>query len=205
MLPPPPHFQPHRSHSLRLPVEQEQHPLAYSQVPDAGAGPLFPFLSSQYPFLLPFGLSALAFLFSALCYLFFSIETLTEEERMKAMAMRARMKAVLFSSSHPQKGFSGILRKNRSQQDMEERLLVDFHNHSSPRYLFRDKDFLLVMLLFGCVSFMQMACDTVIPIAMVAPGRLGGLGLGREELGVVSGVASPFQLSVGGDVCEDSP
>jgi hypothetical protein len=39
----------------------------------------------------------------------------------------------------------------------------------------------------------------------VAPGRLGGLGLGREELGVVSGVASPFQLSVGGDVCEDSP
>lgn len=120
---------------------------------------------------------------------------------MKVKAMRARIKVSLPASSHPQKGFSGILRKNRSQQDMEERLLVDYHNHSSPRYLFRNKDFLLVMLFFGCVSFLQMACDTVIPIAMVAPGRLGGLGLDREQLGVVSGVASPFQLAVGSGAC----
>ena len=54
----------------------------------------------QYPFLLPFGLSALMMLSSALCYLFFSIETLTEEERMKVKAMRARIKVALASSTH---------------------------------------------------------------------------------------------------------
>lgn len=100
IIPSSPHTQTRRSHSLRLSVEQEQHSLAGGQVSDPGAGPFCSFVSLQYPFLLPFGLSALMMLSSALCYLFFSIETLTEEERMKVKAMRARIKVALASSTH---------------------------------------------------------------------------------------------------------
>ena len=47
---------------------------------------------SQRPFLFPFLIAASLLVVSALMFVFFSIETLTEEERLKAKAMRAQMR-----------------------------------------------------------------------------------------------------------------
>ena len=53
------------------------------------------------------------------------------------------------------------------------------------------------MIVYGCVSFIQMAFDTVVPVAMASPRRLGGFGLNSEGVGLIVGVAAPYHISLG--------
>ena len=135
----------------------------------------------------PFLLSAILLGISGLMFLFFSIETLTEEEKERSRKMREDVK----------NKFSFILSKSISQRDLEEQLLVKFNEQSSPRYLFKQRDFLLTILLFGLFSFIQMGYDTILPVALALPSSLGGMELDKEEISMVSGISSLFQLALG--------
>ena len=75
--------------------------------------------------------------------------------------------------------------------------MVSYQEQSSPRYLFSQADFLRVMLVYGLISFIQMAFDTVVPVAMASPRRLGGLELNSEGISMIVGVSSPFQVVLG--------
>ncbi len=76
---------------------------------------------------------------------------------------------------------------------------MSYQEQSSPRYLFSQSDFMRVMIVYGCISFIQMAFDTVVPVAMASPRRLGGLGLNSEGIGLIVGISSPYQIALGWD------
>ena len=81
-----------------------------------------------------------------------------------------------------------------SKRDIEEQLLVAFSEQSSPRYLFRQRDFFLMIVLEALLSFIQMAFDTILPVALTSPLSLGGLELDSDAVNLVVGISSPFQL-----------
>ncbi|CBK23256.2 uncharacterized protein [Blastocystis hominis] len=143
----------------------------------------FPIFEKQ-PFLFPFLISAVLLVISIILYLILSVETLTEEERAHTQKLRDGLK----------KGFSAILRKSRSKLDSKEQLLITFNEQSSPRHLFKQKDFLLTMILFAVISFIQMGADTILLVALASPVRIGGLNLSNDIVSLVMGIASPFQL-----------
>ena len=76
---------------------------------------------------------------------------------------------------------------------------MSYQEQSSPRYLFSQSDFMRVMIVYGCISFIQMAFDTVVPVAMASPRRLGGLGLNSGGIGLIVGISSPYQIALGWD------
>lgn len=50
------------------------------------------------------------------------------------------------------------------------------------------------MILFAVISFIQMAADTILLVALASPVRIGGLNLSNDIVSLVMGIASPFQL-----------
>ena len=50
------------------------------------------------------------------------------------------------------------------------------------------------MILFAVISFIQMAADTILLVALASPVRIGGLNLSNDIVSLVVGIASPFQL-----------
>ena len=83
--------------------------------------------------------------------------------------------------------------------DSKEQLLLTFNEQSSPRYLFKQKDFLLTMALSAIISFIQMGADTILLVALASPVRIGGLNLSNDIVSLVMGIASPFQLFLSGN------
>lgn len=69
-----------------------------------------------------------------------------------------------------------------------------FSEQSSPSYLFRQRDFFLMIVLEALLSFIQMAFDTILPVALASPVSLGGLELDSDAVNLVVGMSSPFQL-----------
>ena len=78
--------------------------------------------------------------------------------------------------------------------DSEEQLLITFNEQSSPKYIFKQKDFLLTVALSAVISFIQMGADTIFLVALASPVRIGGLNLSNDIVSLVMGIASPFQL-----------
>lgn len=123
-----------------------------------------------------------------LCYFFFAIETLTPEEKKKSLEIRAQLKA----------SYSGILRKNSSQRDLNEKFLLRYNEEASPKKMFKQYDFLHIMFTYGCFALIQMGYDTILPVVLSAPRSLGGLELNSTAIGYLVGISSLFLIVMGG-------
>ena len=77
----------------------------------------------------------------------------------------------------------------------EESLLPS--QQPSPSFAFKTKDFKRVFVIMSLFAFIQMGFDTILPVAVVSPARLSGMELSKEDLSMIIGCVSPFQLFLG--------
>lgn len=81
--------------------------------------------------------------------------------------------------------------------DLEEKLLHSHFHQESPTNIFKQYDFIHIMVTFALFSLIQMGYDTIFPVVLAAKKTIGGLELTSVEIGCVVGISSIFQLVMG--------
>ena len=81
--------------------------------------------------------------------------------------------------------------------DLEEKLLHSHFHQESSNNIFKQYDFVHIMITFALFSLIQMGYDTLFPVVLAAKKTIGGLELTSVEIGCVVGISSIFQLVMG--------
>ena len=146
---------------------------------------ILPILGDR-PFLLPFLLTAFCFIITLVSFVFFSVDTISEEEIQTAHEDQAQMKRDL----------SGIFRKNPLDgYDSHEQLLLQYHKYSKVSSILKDRDVLCAVLLYGFHTLAQMAFDSLLPSVLVNERAKGGFELDSRVIGYIQMASCPLSFS----------
>lgn len=148
---------------------------------------ILPILGDR-PFLLPFLLTAFCFIITLVSFVFFSVDTISEEEIQTAHEYQAQMKRDL----------SGIFRKNPLDgYDSHEQLLLQYHKYSKVSSILKDRDILLAVCIYFINSFVQMVFDAVFPSILVNKRQFGGFEMALSDVSTLQMMASPISIATG--------
>lgn len=130
-------------------------------------------------------------------FVFVAEESLTRETVDQSKKIRKAMRvSLIINRSSFQRELSSILRKSSSKSFTSyEQLLLAYDEHGKYNSMFRNRDLILAVIIYGMASLCQISFDSIYPLTLMNSRKYGGFEMNAVEEGWVATSAIVLQLT----------